>query len=81
MLVPFWCTIQKNIEKLTGVVLPFHPKLFFLFDFDRFHVAQKVVLANVLLVMSMLIAKNWKTNSMLTVNEWLSRVRFGFFDV
>lgn len=60
---------------MTGVQLPFHPRLFLLLNFEYFQVPQLVLLANLLTAATMSIVENWKSKSISTIGALQSKVK------
>lgn len=57
----FWSSVGHVLSQIIGVGVPVDPRLMLLTDLDHFHLhSYKILLANVLSVASLLIAKSWK---------------------
>lgn len=47
LIIPYWRRIQRAILQMTGIYLPWFPRLFLLFGFEYFRIPQWVLIANI----------------------------------
>lgn len=70
----------KTNLKINGLLVAFHPCIFLLNDFQHHHLLkQKVFLANLLTAATLLMAKNWKSPWVPSLEEWLAKIRYNFW--
>lgn len=73
---PFWRMVEKSTKKILGILIPCSLRIYVLHDLAVLEVSKprKLLLLNLSLAASLLLAATWKSEIIPSRDDWLAKV-------